>query len=321
MEIKAQVKNIIFVAEGGLGRAIASTAVVKKLKETYPDKNIIVVTGYPDVYLYNPRVKKVFNMNNPLYFYDDYINEESYIIKVEPYTEYGYIIEHKHLIRTWCEMLGLDPEGAVPEMYFLDNEIEAGQIYVDKLTGNGKKNFILMQWTGGIPPKSKEKHDVFDAVARMHKRSLPQNVAQKIANKLISRDFVVGCVQHENQPKIEGAELVFFPFRSVIVLLKLCQGFIGVDSFLQHAAAALGIKGVVCWGGTHPQALGYELHRNLTREACDRPFCHRPNSYIFDASPTNTIWNCPHNEKCMQYDADEIVKAYEEVYAKTAGKE
>jgi hypothetical protein len=311
-----EIENIIFIADGGIGKVIASTAVVRRISELYPDKRIIVVTGYPDIYLYNTRVYKTFNFGNPLYFYDDYVNSKSFVVKVEPYTDYGYMFENKHIINAWCDMIGIDRAGAMPELHFLDNEIEAAKFYVDKITGNGKKQFVMLQWTGGIIPNVKDNLSYVDAQARMHRRALSRSVAQKLVNKLVSRDFVVGVVQHENHPDIQGAERLFFsnsPVRGVIALLKHSAGFIGIDSFLHHAAAALDVLGVVVWGGTSPDKLGYAQQHNLVRKVCPTPFCHRPDSYVFDSSSIGAVWNCPYNTKCLEYDADEIVTAYEDV--------
>lgn len=316
----SRVKNIIFISEGGLGKVIASTAVVKRLSEEFPDKKIIVVAGYPDIFQYNPRVHKVFRFDNPLYFYDDYIHPESFIIKAEPYTDNRYIFDAEHLIEVWCKQIGIEPNGAQPELFFLDNEIEAAKIYIDKLTGNGKKKFILFQWVGGLVPKDKSREGFFDVVSRMHRRSLPQSVAQKLANKLIARDYIVGVVQHDHFPDLQGVERISFPIRSVIALLKFSDGFIGMDSFLQHASAAMGVKGLVVWGGTNPAKLGYQHNKNLTRSVCPTPFCHRPDSYIFDSNNVNGMWNCPHNAKCMDYDADEIIDAFEKEFDKEPKK-
>ncbi len=317
MKISEKIKNIIFVSEGGIGKTIASTAVVKRIAEEYPDKRVIVVTGYPDIFLYNPHVYKVFNFNNPLYFYDDYITPESYVVKVEPYTSYDYMFENKHLIDVWCEMLGIERNGAMPELFFMDNELDAAKAYVEKITMNHKNQFVMLQWIGGLVPQAKDDGAVFDSVMRMHRRSLSKSVAQKLTNKLISRGYTVGVVQHENFPNIEGAERLFFPntpVRGVIALLKFAEGFIGIDSFLQHAGAAFGKKGVVVWGGTHPKRLGYDSHKNIVKDgACKSPHCHRPDSYVFDANPNTGIWNCPFNTACLKFDADEIVSAYEEM--------
>lgn len=313
MNIDQKVKNIIFVSEGGLGKVIASTAVVKRLKEEFPDKRIIVIAGFPEVFQYNPHVYRVFNFNNPLNFYDDWVTPESHIIKVEPYAETDYIFNRKSLLEMWCNQIGFDLKDAKPELFFMRNEEEAGELYVKKITGGGKKKFILVQWCGGLIPNDKEGLSFHDSKNRMHRRTLPVKVVQKLVNKLITREYTVGVIQHENYPTIQGAERIFFPIRGVLILLKYAEGFIGIDSFLHHGAEAMGAKGVVVWGGTNPKKLGYSDQVNLTREVCPTPFCHRPDSYVFDANPTTGLWNCPHNEACLDHDADDILNAYENV--------
>jgi hypothetical protein len=312
----AKIKHIIFVAEGGIGKVICSTAIIKRLAEEFPEKKIIVMTGYPDIFMYNPNVYKCFNFGNPLYFYDDFVNAESFVIKAEPYTEYNYMFQEQHLIDSWCGMIGIKRNDAMPEMFFMDNELEAAQAYIDKITQNGKKKFVILQWIGGIIPQEKSDLAMLDVLGRMHRRSLPKSVAQKLANKLVSRDYVVGTVQHPNFPDIQGVEKLFFPnapVRGIVALLKFAEGFIGIDSFIHHAATVFNKNGVVIWGGTNPKKLGYACQKNLTKEVCKTPFCHRPDSYVFDATSIGSIWNCPYNTKCLQCDADEIMQAYEEL--------
>ena len=48
--------NIIFNINGGLGKVILSTAVVKALKKKYKNSNIIVSSGSPDAFNNNPDV-------------------------------------------------------------------------------------------------------------------------------------------------------------------------------------------------------------------------------------------------------------------------
>ena len=50
MNIEDKVKNIIFIVEGGIGRNIASTGVIRALKKNYPDKKIIVVGGCQEMF-------------------------------------------------------------------------------------------------------------------------------------------------------------------------------------------------------------------------------------------------------------------------------
>lgn len=305
--------TIIFVAEGGLGRIIASTAVVAQIKKTYPEKKIVVISGQPDVFLYNPHVYKTFNFQNPLYFYDDFVKETSFLMHVEPYRNHEYLHGKRHLLEIWCEMVGVPYENAQPEIYLLKREEEVARDFISECTKKGKFKFALLQWVGGIIPKDKSNASYIDSILRMHRRSLPKNVAQKLVNKLISRNYAVGAVQHENFPDLEDVTRVHGPIRNVMALLKYADAFIGIDSFCQHTAAAFNKPGVIVWGGTHPKSLGYDLHTNLVPEKlCPTPFCHRPNSYIFDANPSGYIWNCQYDDSCMDYDADTIIKALED---------
>ena len=53
-------KYLIFHVEGGLGKNIASTAVVTHLKKKYNDRKIIVVASYPEVFLNNENIYRVY---------------------------------------------------------------------------------------------------------------------------------------------------------------------------------------------------------------------------------------------------------------------
>jgi ADP-heptose:LPS heptosyltransferase len=65
--------------------------------------------------------------------------------------------------------------------------------------------------------------------------------------------------------KLEGVTQVSTEsFRDACSLLDRASFFLGTDGGLHHAAAALGKKAVVIWGGyTHPRNLGYDSHINL----------------------------------------------------------
>jgi len=315
MEIGEKVKNIIFIVDGGIGKNIAATSVVKSLKEKYKDKRIIVLAGCQEVFFYNPNVYKVFRFDNPLYFYDDYINEESFPVKVEPYFNYGYITKQKHLINSWCEELNLENK-KYPDLYFLENELEAAKMYVDRVTKEGKKELILLQWIGGMIPQDKSKVELKGSLAKMFRRAIPFDIAQKIVDILIEKGYVVGNVAHENYPELKNTEKIFFPLRSVLALLKFSKTFIGIDSFLQHASASEVIRkrGIVCWEGTSPICLGYDTNINLTKEKCPTPFCHRPNSYLFDTQPHGATWDCIYGEPCGKYTAEEIIEVFERTF-------
>lgn len=312
VKMDKSIENIVFVTEGGIGKVIASTAVVKRLKEEYPEKKIIVVAGAPEIFKYNPNVEESFKFDNPLNFYDRFIKtKNSYIFKVEPYTNTDYVLGKKHLLDVWCSSCGVEWKEVLPEIFFLKNELSIGQSLLSDIKKKNKK-LILLQWIGGLIPQDQREISQIDARLKMHRRALPKVVAQQIVNRLISKGYGVGLVQHENFSTLDGAERVFYNLRAVLSLLKHCDGFIGVDSFLHHAAAGMNKKGVVIWGGTDPKKLGYKCQRNLAKVVCDTPFCHRPDTYMFDGDPNVGLWNCPYDDKCLDWTSKVIFDAFEE---------
>ena len=69
------IQNVIFSIEGGLGKSIMGTAILKAIKKEYKKANIIVITSYPDVFVGNPNVNKVFNHQQAVSLYKNYIEK------------------------------------------------------------------------------------------------------------------------------------------------------------------------------------------------------------------------------------------------------
>lgn len=303
MVIPDKVKNIVLEVSGGIGRNISATAVVRAIKKAHPTKNIIVLAGAPEVFMYNPNVKRTFNFGNPLYFYEDFVNDENFIIKEEPYVHYDYLNKNKHLVECWCDILGVPCDGVSPDIYLIPSELASAEMHIKEVSKRNKdKPVMLFQWIGGkVPEKASDDMSTKQALAAMYKRSIPYDEACNIA-KHLNKDYTVAVVGHTNFPDIPLTEKFFYPLRNTIALLKYCEGFVGIDSFLQHAAASIQIAkpGVVLWGGTSHKVLGYDIHSNIYNHGCplNTP-CHRPNSYLFDITPTGGIWECPYGESCM----------------------
>lgn len=316
MVLNDNVRNIVFICDGGIGKNIAGTAVVRAIKKAHPTKNIIVIAGCPEMFMNNPNVKRTFHFANPVHFYEDWINNETQVMKAEPYMHYDYLAKNRHVVDCWCEMLGVPFDGAEPDLYFIPGEIEAAQIFAEELTDGGKSEFVMMQWIGGIPPDKNEPKAVKEKLLQMYRRSMPQTQAQAIADYFIKeKKWTVITVGHSNFPQLLGTKNPQLPIRAIISLLLQCKTFVGIDSFLQHAAAARQInkKGVVIWGGTCKTCLGYDGHVNLEVQACVTPACHRPNSYLFDVQPNGQIWDCPWGEPCMKRPIAEVIKNIESV--------
>ena len=103
---------------GGLGKSIMATAVLKAIKKQYSKANILVSTGYPDVFINNPNVNRIITHANNSGIYKDFIqNKDAKVFISDPYSTSDYITESKHLIEIWCEMFGIKYNGEMPEMF------------------------------------------------------------------------------------------------------------------------------------------------------------------------------------------------------------
>ena len=110
--------NIIFAIEGGLGKSIMATAVLKAIKAQYKKANILVSTAYPDVFINNPNVNKIITSANNSGIYRDYVqNKDAKVFISDPYSTSDYITESKHLIEIWCDMFGIKYNGEMPELF------------------------------------------------------------------------------------------------------------------------------------------------------------------------------------------------------------
>ena len=110
-------KYLIFEVSGGLGKHVASTAVAMCIKNNNPDRDLIVVCAYPEVFLHLPFVKRVYRLGATPYFYDDFIKEkDSKIFKHEPYFTYEHINKKMGLIQNWCKLYNLEYNGEQPAL-------------------------------------------------------------------------------------------------------------------------------------------------------------------------------------------------------------
>lgn len=244
-------KYVIFNPEGGLGKIIASTAVVRNIRKTYPEREIIVVTPWPEVYLNNPHVKRVFRTGNNPYFYEDYIKgHDTIVLKGEPYFNTGHLYNKQHLVKSWCETHNLEYDGNnLPELYF--TSVEKQKIRMDNVR---EKPILVLQTNGGMYGNDKK---------YCWTRDIPHNQAQVLANEL-SKFYTVIHVSRPNCNRLQNTEfLEEVDKRTLMLLLTISQKRILIDSCLQHAAAALNLPSSVLWVGTNPEVFGYDMHTNF----------------------------------------------------------
>ena len=289
---------IVLIVEGGIGKEICATGALRQLRAQSSEREIVVISGQPDPYHFNPNVTRHLRFGLTLNFWDEYvIAKKATIAKVDPYATTDYIQKKKHITEIFCDLVGVPckhREDCLPEIFLTRKEIKRAETCVKSL----KKPLMLIQIQGGPVPKQGEQP------SRQWARGLDKDVAADVV-KAMSKTHHVMQIGAPTQPQIPGAQQMQLSLRDVFALASKADKVLCIDSFLQHACAALGTKATVCWMSTDPKVLGYDLHDNITGELCSTPHCHRP--ALFDIGDSGQPWECPYGEICTEFSSEVIL--------------
>jgi len=250
-------KEIILQVGGGIGKNIVATALLQAIKKNYEGSNIIVVTGWPEIFRRNPNVHKVYRFGNTNYFYNEHIKgKDPMIFAQEVYLSNQHIVEQKPLRQSWIEMFGMEYDNEMPELFF--NPVMEEDI---KEQFAREKPVLLIHSNGGpIPQQEVKSH--YSWV-----RDMPKRFVKKLVNELKDRYHIMQCCNHQSQviPEVEIVEGL--NELEIMALLKCTSKRLLIDSCLQHGAAALNIESTVLWIANKPEVWGYSIHDNILPSA------------------------------------------------------
>ena len=293
--VQAEVKEkyLVWHIQGGLGKNIAGTALIRDLKEFYFDRKLIMVVSYPEVFLNNPNIDRVYQIGQAPYFYQDYIeNKDVIVFKHEPYDQTGHITKKKHLIENWCDLLGIKFTNQQPEIHVN---------YIQKMTtGLWKRDKpVMVLQTNGGPANQQYSYS--------WTRDIPIEVAEELVNRYKSEYHIVQITRADGYP-LDGVERVdrILSNMELFALLVESKKRILIDSCLQHAAASFKLPSTVLWIGTSPIVFGYDLHRNIIAKLTARAN-QLIGSYLFDYQFENNAHECPYIDVKDIFDLDEII--------------
>jgi hypothetical protein len=293
-------KYSIFHVQGGIGKHVAATAVAKAIKNNYPERQLIVVSAYPDIFINLDFVSRSYQLGNTSYFYQNYVQDkDSILFHHEPYYTTNHIHKRKRLIENWCDLYGIRYNGESPIIKF--NKL---QFDVSKKFWSRSKPLMVIHTNGGMMTT--------DAKPYSWTRDMPEEVAQELVNHY-SKEYHIYQVTKINSPKLRGAESIFATQQQSLSLMELfsillhSKKRILIDSCLQHAAAAMKKKSTVLWNGTSPKVFGYDIHDNI---CTDIPYNFKlPGSYLFDFDFNGNEVEYPFTEETKLYDIGKIIKS------------
>lgn len=273
-------KYSLFHIEGGLGKHVCATAVAECIKNNHPDRELIVVCAYPEIFLNLKFIDRVYRIGNTPYFYDDFIKDkDTLIFKHEPYFTEDHIHHKLPLIENWCKLYNLEYNNEYPSLVF---NIRQKQIGLKKW--NRDKPIMVIQTNGG--PLNDQPY------LYSWTRDIPYSISEALI-KYYSNYYHVIQICRNKLNYVDGAESISESMSNMELfsLLLMSQKRILIDSSLQHAAAALKLPSTVLWIGTSPKVFGYDIHTNIIAELPKET--KLPDSYLFDYNFNGLVHECP----------------------------
>jgi len=285
--------NIIFSIDGGLGKSIIATAVLKAIKKQYKKANILVSTGYPDVFINNPNVNRIITHANNSGIYKDFIqNKDAKVFISDPYSTSDYITESKHLIQIWCEMFGIEYNGEMPELFLSKAEKQYFEPFYRL-----DKPILAIQPNGG-------------AINQPLKYSWVRDIPAPIVEQVIEHyknDYSIVHIKREDQIMYENTIGALDSFRSIAIMLTMSEKRLLIDSSAMHIATALNLPSVVAWIGTSEKVFGYDMHTNIIANTPPKEY-DLGHSYYQRMPLFEDISKIPYNDLNEVFDVNEIIK-------------
>lgn len=286
--------NIIFQINGGIGKCILATSIIEEIATQYPEDQLIVMSGYPEVFINNPHVDRAFAFGQSTYFYQDYIEGKDFKVWAhDPYLDTEFLKQHEHLSVTWGRMYGLDIQNIAPHLYLTKREIE---FFSNKYMS--EKPILLMQTNGGAQNQE---------LKYSWARDIPTCVVNPVIEEFKNQYHIVH-IKREDQIGYQGTTPVTDGFRALTVLIGLSAKRLFMDSFGQHTAAALNKSSTVLWIANKPEVFGYPIHDNILAN----PETKTPelrHAYIQKYDIGGNIMEFPYNSELDIFNVDAVIKS------------
>jgi len=259
----------------GYGDEIMTTGYAKKLKEKYPNHQIIIgdpqkkVIWYSDIYKNNPNITPVkkFDSNKKFAWVENFPGNRPYISNTNG----------KQII--W----NMKYRSIKGEFYFDAKEKEFADNTIQRFLKNWHKtNLKKYKKIIFIETSRKEKNTKHG----LSNRDWGIENWIKFVNKY-KKDYLFIQSIHKDSKIINDIYSFRSDFRQACAVMSHCDLFVGWEGGFVQAAAALNIKALALFGGwAHPSVTGYPFHKNI---------------YVaIDKSPCGMLDECAHCKKCRK---------------------
>ena len=243
-----------YVVEGGVGKCTAFTALIPELRKK---SEVQIYTPYIDCFAGNPDVKLALEQTLPLQ--DPRIMQSDNIYYCEPYKS-NFQFGKQHIIESYCEHHGVKYNPSMrPKLYTEQHKDSIDKWLKDKEIGK----YILIQFSGGQPRAGFNFSNQYTNINP--NRNYQPFLAQQVINYLKEeyKDTTIIDCTLPNEPGYLNTIKCDLHWAQIHELLKNAEGFVSIDSCLQHFSASVEKAGVVIWGSTRWTQFGYSHNKNL----------------------------------------------------------
>lgn len=271
--------------QGAWGDCIMTTAALRGLKEAYPgcwiryvthEKSIPILEGNKYI---DQLVTQSAHSDVDFKFYFCYPDKDS-VLKDEGYPDKPLT---RHLVQIFNECAGI-PAGMQTEITLSEKELAFGE---ELQRQYGK--YVTLHIQAGWSQYKEWYDDRWSAVVEALFKDGISTVQLGDSNDRILPNTVD---MRGHTPK------------EAVATIKYAKAHMGVDSFTNHAAHAVGTRAVILFGSTSPTGSGYDQNINLWK-SCNCSPCYREYEWSKDSKE-----KCPHNHSCMRnITADEVTEA------------
>lgn len=260
-----------FVSRGGIGDALVLTAVFRALKHRDPACRVVVFArnaGHHAVFERNPHIDV---LHHPRWLHPRLKPlRRLFRVSQEAMTELHSLLPSmfytEHAARVLGSRLGLELHDTKPELVLSpDEHMKAGELL------HGSADPVAVHASAYSSANKNWRIESWEALVR--------NNAQ--------HTFVQLGLGSE--PRVRGTvDLRGLPLRVSFAVIARSSAFVGVDSGLAHAAAAVGTPAVVLFGASTPAVYGHAQNVNLYHRAACSP--------CFDILGSEP---CPYGNPCV----------------------
>lgn len=265
-------KKCLINVEGGLGKNIMLTSILKELKEKGEYDEVYVISPYHDVFKACSAVTDAFQPGLGTLYQELVLDPDCDVLWKEPYSNQKFIKKECHLFDAWAAEFGItlaDKAGTyTPLLDKVTKEYPALRQIADEKMNEWNHNFCLVQFTGGQSPLTPQVDQNGNPVPYMNAReAIKRNYAKgEQVVQLLKEKWPGITVVHfglPNEPSVNGAIKIEVPYLTYRLLAEEAKEIICIDSSLQHLATGVNDNVTVIWGETRPEHFGYACNRNV----------------------------------------------------------